>query len=67
MKKDVVDARIGETGKRNLTSKPSEDKSMEAFKFSMLKASLDFDSGFQDVDDIFGSFILRKDLNPEVG
>jgi len=49
MKKDSVDARM----KKNETSETpegenvkEEDKSLEAFKFSMLKASLDYESGF---------------------
>lgn len=50
MKKDSVDARM----KKNETTEvqdggenpKEEDKSLEAFKFSMLKASLDYESGF---------------------
>jgi len=54
MKKDVVDARIGLV-KKGSSKSTSDDKSLEAFKFSMLKATLDFENEIQLEENVFGS------------
>lgn len=50
MKKDMVDARLkmseSDTQDHENGGLVLEDKTLEAFKFSMLKASLDYESGF---------------------
>jgi len=56
MKKDSVDARLRKTDPTTTTTTEvqngvdvevkDDNKSLEAFKFSMLKASLDYESGF---------------------
>jgi hypothetical protein len=72
MKKDSVDARM----KKNETSEiqdnenvKEEDKSLEAFKFSMLKASLDYESGFVGTakSKLFHSIKFYRNLKRKVG
>ena len=50
MRKDETDMTQGGTGmevrSQHKTETEAEEKNLEAFKFSMLKASLDYESGF---------------------